>query len=108
MIFSSPQFIVFFAVYLFLHLAITVRHRLALIIAGSTFFYGYWNPWYLWVPYILVAIAFFGALWQERGRVAAVHKGRMAIGVGGRLAPLAVVKYTNFLFLDFLGIFFWD
>jgi len=108
MIFSSPQFIVFFAVYLFLHLAIPVRHRLALIIAGSTFFYGYWNPWYLWVPYILVAIAFFGALWQERARDAAVHKRRMAIVVGAMLAPLVVVKYTNFLYQDFLGIFLGD
>ena len=68
MIFSSPPFFLFFSIYLLLHLAVPVRYRLALIIAGSTFFYGYWNPWYVWLPYLLVAIAFLGAIWLEKAR----------------------------------------
>ena len=59
MIFSSSPFFFFFAIYLLVHLAIPTRYRLTLIIAGSTFFYSYWNPWYVWLPYLLLLIAFF-------------------------------------------------
>jgi alginate O-acetyltransferase complex protein AlgI len=105
MIFSSPPFFLFFSIYLLFHLAIPARYRLALIIAGSTFFYGYWNPWYVWLPYLLLLIAFFGAQWIEKARGTSGQFRRAALVVGLLLVPLAVIKYTNFLFEDVLGLF---
>jgi alginate O-acetyltransferase complex protein AlgI len=103
MIFSSSPFFLFFSIYLLLHLAIPARYRLGLIIAGSTFFYGYWNPWYVWLPYLLVAVAFLGALWLEQARGKAIHHRRIAIVVCALLVPLIVIKYTNFVYEDVLG-----
>jgi alginate O-acetyltransferase complex protein AlgI len=105
MIFSSPPFFFFFSIYLLFHLAIPTRHRLALIIAGSTFFYGYWNPWYVWLPYLLLLIAFFGAQWIETARGTSKLFRRAAIVVSLLLMPLAVIKYTNFFYEDMLGFF---
>jgi alginate O-acetyltransferase complex protein AlgI len=105
MIFSSPPFFVFFSIYLLFHLAVPTRYRLALIIAGSTFFYGYWNPWYVWLPYLLLLIAFFGAQWIDDARGTSRIFQRAAIVVSLLLMPLAVIKYTNFLYEDVLGFF---
>ena len=105
MIFSSPPFFLFFSIYLLLHLAVPVRYRLALIIAGSTFFYGYWNPWYVWLPYLLVAIAFLGAIWLEKARGTSAHAKRIVAVVTLLLVPLAIIKYTNFVYQDVLGLF---
>jgi alginate O-acetyltransferase complex protein AlgI len=108
MVFSSSQFFLFFSGYLFLHLIVPARQRIALIIVGSTFFYGYWNPWYVWLPYLLVAIAFFGTLWQGRARDAVARRWRVTLVVAVALAPLVVIKYTNFFYRDVLGIFIGD
>jgi alginate O-acetyltransferase complex protein AlgI len=105
MIFSSPPFFFFFSIYLLFHLAVPARYRLALIIAGSTFFYGYWNPWYVWLPYLLLLIAFFGAQWIEVARGTSKIFRRAAIVVSLLLMPLAVIKYTNFFYEDVLGFF---
>src|SRR5215213_8708451 len=105
MIFSSPSFFLFFSIYLLLHLAVPVRYRLALIIAGSTFFYGWWNPWYVWLPYLLVAIAYLGAQWQEKARGTSAHRKRIVAVVALLLVPLAIIKYTNFVYQDVLGLF---
>jgi alginate O-acetyltransferase complex protein AlgI len=106
MIFSSPPFFLFLLIYMLFHLAVPARHRLALIIAGSTFFYGYWNPWYVWLPYLLLLIAFFGAQWIEKARGTPSQYKRAALVVSLLLLPLVVIKYTNFIFEDVLGLFF--
>jgi len=108
MIFSSSQFYLFFSGYLVLHLIVPARQRIALIVVGSSFFYGYWNPWYVWLPYLLVAIAFFGTLWQQRACDAAARRWRVTLVVAAVLAPLVVIKYTNFFYQDVLGIFVGD
>src|ERR1043166_8988408 len=100
MIFSSPPFFLFFSIYLLFHLAIPSRYRIALIIAGSTFFYGYWNPWYVWLPYFLLLIAFFGAQWTEKARENSGQFRRAALVVSLLLLPLAIIKYTNFVLED--------
>ena len=106
MIFSSPPFFVFFSIYLLLHLAIPARYRLTLIISGSTFFYSYWNPWYVWLPYLLVLVAFFGTRWMAKARGTSRFFQRVVVVVSLLLLPLAVIKYTNFLYEDVLGVFF--
>ncbi len=118
MLFSSPEFFAFFALYLLLHLAVPARHRLWLIVVGSTVFYGAWNPdcaadacslgqrlrswnWrWAWLPHALMLIAFGGALWMERAAALPQRRRRLIAVVAALLLPLGVVKYANFLWND--------
>lgn len=81
MLFSSPVFFLFFAIYFALHLIIPARHRLYLIIAGSIIFYGYWNPAYMWIPFFLTLIAYYGAIWMVDGSLLGSQKRRMWVVV---------------------------
>ncbi len=106
MLFSSPVFFLFFACYLALHVTVPLRLRLALIILGSLIFYGYWNPVYLWLPFAITFIAYRGALWfmsQPEGRQ---RKRALTLVIFSLLLPLVIVKYTNFIYRDVLGLFF--
>ncbi len=103
MLFSSPPFFLFFAVYFLLHLALPVRYRLALIITGSAIFYGYWNPWYLWIPFAFIVMAFYGAIWVMDAPEGAPRKRRLAATVAMLLVPLATIKYTAFAYNDVAG-----
>jgi len=102
-LFSSPAFFIFFAAYLLLHLLVPLRWRLALVIAGSAFFYAYWNPWYAWIPFAYIAIAYGGALWMMRIEDAQARRLRVAAVIVLLLLPLAVVKYAGFVYNDVLG-----
>jgi alginate O-acetyltransferase complex protein AlgI len=106
MLFSSPAFFLFFGLYFLLHVLVPARWQLALIIAGSTIFYGYWNPWYMWIPYALTALAFVGAAWTERARGEPAHARRLGLTVAALLLPLVVVKYTNFIYGNVFGVLF--
>lgn len=103
MLFSSPPFFLFFAIYFALYLVTPARFQLALVIAGSTFFYACWIPSYVWVPYLLIGIAYVGALWIGRTRAAPGAGRRLALAVTALLLPLAIVKYGRFLYQDVLG-----
>jgi alginate O-acetyltransferase complex protein AlgI len=103
MLFSSPVFLAFFAIYFSLHLAIPARWRLYLIIAGSTIFYGWWKPEYVWLPYLLMAIAYFGVIWMMRAKPEPDRKRRAAIVIALLFGPLVFFKYTNFIYDDVLG-----
>src|SRR5258706_15465552 len=103
MLFSSPPFFVFFAAYFLLHLALPVRYRLALIITGSAIFYAWWNPWYLWIPFAFVAMAFYGAIWVMDAAEGPPRKRRLAVAVAMLLVPLATIKYTAFAYNDVAG-----
>ena len=106
MLFSSPIFIVFFLAYLLVHIALPDRFRLYLIIIGSTIFYGYWNPYYIWIPYTLCLIAFFGTRWIASTSQVSNRKTRAAVTIGMLLLPLVFYKYVNFLFADVAGLLF--
>lgn len=103
MLFSSPVFFVFFAVYFTIHLLIPARWRLFLIIGGSAIFYAWWKPEYVWLPFLLMAIAYFGALWMTRAKEPSSRKRRAAAAIALLFVPLAVFKYTNFFYDDVLG-----
>ena len=103
MLFSSPPFFVFFAVYLLLHMFVPLRWRLTLVIAGSAFFYAYWNPYYAWIPFAYIALAYFGALWMMRIDDARARRLRVALVIALLLAPLLAVKYAGFIYNDVLG-----
>jgi len=106
MLFSSPIFFAFFAVYFLLHRVTPPRYRVYLIICGSTVFYAWWKVEFVWIPYLLVAIAFCGVAWMERAVTPPARKRRLITVIIIMFLPLAGFKYTNFLYQDVLGIFF--
>lgn len=106
MLFSSPPFFLFFAVYLVFHLLLPLRYRLSLIIVGSTIFYGYWNPYFIWIPHALMLLAYGGARWVEVARDTSGHRRRLAAVVTLLLLPLGFVKYANFFSASVLGPLF--
>ena len=98
MLFSSPAFFAFFAVYFLFHLITPRRYRNLLIIAGSTVFYAWWKAAYIWLPYLLMAIAYFGTLWVEAAQRQSARKSRLIIAIATLFAPLVVFKYADFLY----------
>lgn len=108
MLFSSPTFFIFFLVYFACHVAVPRQYRNYLIIVGSTIFYAWWKVEYIWIPYFLMAIAFFGAaaIGSAKG------SSRFALTAATIMLmflPLLVFKYTNFIYAGVLGpIFGWD
>jgi len=103
MLFSSPAFFVFFSVYFCLHLIVPARHRILLIIVGSTIFYAWWKVEYTWLPYALMAVAYGGVRWMEQTVQQADRKRRAAATVVVLFIPLLVFKYTDFVYRDVIG-----
>jgi len=68
MLFSSPAFFVFFVCYFALHVVVPRSYRNYLIIAGSTVFYAWLKVEYVWLPYLLMAIAYLGVQWIARAK----------------------------------------
>jgi len=102
--FSSPPFFAFFAIFFTAHLLVPPKYRLFLIIIGSTIFYSYWNPAYVWLPHALVALAFFGALWMDRGQTVRARRVRLALTVVALFLPLGFFKYANFVYRHVIGL----
>src|SRR5689334_22175702 len=103
MIFSTPVFFVFFVVYFALHFAVPRQHRLWLIIAGSTMFYSWWKVEYVWIPFVLMAIAWLGGRWIARAKEPRPRWHHAALAIAVLLLPLAIFKYTDFVYRDVLG-----
>jgi alginate O-acetyltransferase complex protein AlgI len=105
MLFSSPVFFGFFAAYFVLHVALPPRQRIWLIIFGGLVFYSYWYPGYFWVPPLYLLIAFTGALWLDRAETKQARQWRLVATIVALFVPLALSKYTNFIYRDVLGMF---
>lgn len=97
MLFSSPVFFLFFGVYFLLHALLPKRYRIYTIIVGSTVFYAYWYPFYTWVPFMQILIAYGGAMWVDAGTNGSrtIRTGCVTLAL---LVPLFFFKYTNFVF----------
>jgi alginate O-acetyltransferase complex protein AlgI len=106
MIFSTPVFFLFFAVYFGLHFLVPRQHRLGLIIAGSTVFYAWWKLEYLWIPFVLMAIAYLGGRWIDGAADATARWRHTTFAAVLLLLPLAIFKYTDFVYRDVFGPFF--
>jgi D-alanyl-lipoteichoic acid acyltransferase DltB (MBOAT superfamily) len=105
-LFSSPAFFLFFAVYFGLHLVVPARHRVWLIIVGSTVFYAWWRVEYVWLPYALMATAYLGVMWIERAPDEAARRRRAGAVIAVLFVPLLFFKYTDFVYRDVLGPLF--
>lgn len=97
MLFNSPQFIFFFLpvvflVYFLLTSIAPLYFSRAWLAASSIFFYGYWNPKYL--PLILVSIAINFTI----GRYLILYKQKvfLIVGIVFNLALLGYFKYYDF------------
>jgi len=69
------------------------------LVAASLFFYGWWNPVYLWLILGLTLANF--AIGRQLGQAAAQGRPRagrvwLILGIGGNLGVLAWFKYANF------------
>jgi alginate O-acetyltransferase complex protein AlgI len=105
MIFSTPAFFLFFVIYFGLHFLVPRQYRLGLIIAGSTFFYAWWKVEYLWIPFVLMAIAYLGGRWIDGAEDDTARWRHTAIAIAVLLLPLAIFKYTDFVYRDVFGPF---
>ncbi len=101
MIFTSPEFIVFFAVVLaaisamqFFSIGMRARHYF--LLAASYFFYGWWDWRFCSLLLSVTASSYFTALYCRRKPV-------YILGVSVPLAALGVFKYFNF-FMASLGL----
>lgn len=104
MLFSEPQFFLFFAFYAVLHVMLPAQYRLYLIIAGGAVFYSWWRPDYLWIPFGLSLVAFYGTAWIDGASNDISRKQRLWAVLVVLFVPLLIVKYTYFIFSSILGM----
>jgi alginate O-acetyltransferase complex protein AlgI len=101
MLFSSSEFI-----FLFLPLVLAgfllarglKLHDAAMLwlVGSSLFFYGWWNPKYLFLIVVLIAVNFYVARLIFGARLVHVRKAYLILGLAVNLGTLAYFKYTNF------------
>jgi len=108
MLFNSHEFLFFFlpavlAGYWWLNGHAAPRIALGWLVAASLFFYGWWNPAYLWILVLSMAgnYAFGRAIAASRSDGAGGAT-LVALGVAANLGLLSYFKYSGFL-LDNLG-----
>lgn len=104
MVFSSPTFLVFFAVLLLFYAgARNYRERAAVILAGSLLFYASWKPVYLILLVGSVSINYliYSALSATRS------KRLLVVGLVLNLGFLGVVKYLGMALESLLGLGVW-
>jgi alginate O-acetyltransferase complex protein AlgI len=106
MLFSSPIFFAFFAVFLLVYWRIPERLRLWTIIVGSTVFYAWWRVEYVFLPYALSLIGYSGALLVAKAEDPSVRRRRLIAVLAVLFLPLLVFKYTNFVLNEVFGAAF--
>lgn len=101
MLFNSPEFILYFLPCVligFFLIGSIGHHRSAItwLVAASLFFYGWWNPFYL---FIILASIFFNYAIGAALSSPEVRNRRMLLGFGiaANLAALGYFKYAGFL-----------
>lgn len=104
MLFSSPSFLLFFAVLLVLYAgARNYRERAAVILVGSLIFYASWKPVYLILLGVSVSLNYliYSALSATRS------KRLLTAGLVLNLGFLGVVKYLGMALESLLGLSAW-
>jgi len=105
MLFNSLPFLLFFAVYFFLHRLFSgTAQRTLIAILGSAFFYAWWNPAFIWVPVLLILIAWAGCRAILAAAEPARKKRALVVTVVVLLVPLVFFKYTNFIYASLAGL----
>jgi len=105
MLFNSPVYIFLFlptvvVIYFLLAHRNDISHQIWLV-GASLFFYGYWNPAYLWI--IISSILFnfvIASKIREKPERNRRKKILLVTGIAANLGLLMYFKYTNFLLLN--------
>ncbi len=71
--------------------------RLLWLLLTSAFFYGCWEPWYLWLVAISITMQYATGELIRRADTEASRKLWLFLGITGDVALLSVFKYGNFL-----------
>jgi D-alanyl-lipoteichoic acid acyltransferase DltB (MBOAT superfamily) len=104
MVFSSPSFLLFFAVLLLFYAgARNYRERAAVILVGSLIFYASWKPVYLILLGLSVSLNYL----IYTGLSAARSKRLLTAGLVLNLGFLGVVKYLGMALESLLGLGAW-
>lgn len=98
MLFYTPAFFAFFALYLFFHVITPLRYRIWVILLGGTIFYAWWNPQLVWLPHLLALIGWSGALAIARQSDPIRRKATFAGFTVLMFFPLVFFKYFDFLY----------
>ncbi len=97
MIFTSADFVIFFAIVLgAMAIVRSTRGRQAILLVASYVFYGWWNPWFL---FLIAGISTWSWVLGEalvRAKTNAMRRVAMWLSVTGCLGALAFFKYANF------------
>ncbi len=75
-----------------------------LVVFGGTIFYGYWNPYYIGLPYYLIFVGFIGSRCFSRFSHPFNRKVCLVATLGTLLLPLLFFKYSHFVCEDILGL----
>lgn len=102
MVFNSSVFLIFFLIYFLFHIIMPGQYRPALIILGGTIFYGYWNPFYVWLPHLLILLTYIGSFWIEAGGENRFY--RLIFIICTLLFPLIIIKYSHFIYNDAISV----
>lgn len=105
MLFSDSRFFIFFAVYFLVHQILPRYLMMGLVVIGSTFFYGYWNPLFIPIPFTLVTFTYFAARKITQSQNAHLKKKWLIFFLAVLFIPLLSFKYLDF-FLHTLSWFF--
>lgn len=104
MVFSSPTFLLFFAVLLLFYAgARNYRERAAVILVGSLIFYASWKPVYLILLTVSVSLNYL----IYSGLAATRSKGLLVLGLVLNLGFLGVVKYLGMALESLIGLGVW-
>ncbi len=104
MLFNSLPFLVFIAVFLPVYFALKGRARLLLCLAGSYFFYGWWDPRFLSLIVLSTVIDYALGLKISETEEQTKRKRLLWISVGMNLGVLAFFKYFNFFTDSFINL----
>ena len=102
MLFSSPEFFIFFLVYFGLHLFLPKHYRVYLIIIGAPLFMGL-EPSLSLVPILLASIGFLGGLILRDISNQSVKKLVLAACITLACLPLLFYKYLHFFTQEILA-----
>ena len=94
MIFSSLEFLIFFATYFLVALFSSKRFHLFLLILASLIFYGWWKIEYVLVPIVISAGIYITC---HRLRKTNFSRSNLLVAIVILLLPLVFFKYSNFL-----------
>lgn len=104
MLFTSPSFFVFIAIFLVLYSLTAGRSRLLLILVGSAVFYGWWDWRFLALIGVTVTVDYFVAL---RLSVTQNHRAKVGLLLTSLIINLGILfffKYCNFFLESVAGI----